>query len=203
MERIQFYFNPKSRARIVHWALEEVGAEYDLHTLDWERREQKSPEFLKINPMGKLPTIVDRGVVVTESAAICAYLADAYPERGLAPSTDDPKRGAYYRWMFFSASCIEQAITDAHFPRSKEVPPSTLGYGTMEDLVSTLKQALSDENYLLGESFTMADLLLCTQLHWGMLFKGIQEDKSFQDYVAKCQDRPSFKRHLDKIGPMG
>ena len=115
MADITFYTNPMSRGRIVHWLLEELGVPYDMKILDFEKGDHKKPDYLKINPMGKVPAIVHRGVVVTEAAAICTYLADAYPKAGLAPALDDPQRGTYLRWIFFGAGCIEPAIVDKMF----------------------------------------------------------------------------------------
>ena len=117
MAEITFYTNPQSRGRIVHWLLEELGVPYDMKILDFEKGDHKKPDYLKINPMGKVPAIVHRGVVVTEAAAICTYLADAYPKAGLAPALDDPRRGTYLRWLFFGAGCIEPAIVDKLFAR--------------------------------------------------------------------------------------
>ena len=119
-DRVTFYHNPMSRGRIVHWMLEEAGAAYDVKLLDFEKREHKTPEFLAVNPMGKIPTIVHRGVVVTETPAILAYLADAFPGAGLAPRSDDPARGPYFRWLFFGASCIEPALIDRMLSRPVE-----------------------------------------------------------------------------------
>ena len=118
MERVTFYHNPMSRGRIAHWMLEESGAPYDVKILSFEKGEHKAPEYLAINPMGKVPAIVHRGTVVTEAAAICAYLADAFPQNDLAPALDDPARGTYYRWLFFGAGCIEPALVDRLFARA-------------------------------------------------------------------------------------
>ena len=134
-DRVTFFHNPMSRGRIVHWMLEECGAPYDVKVLDFEKREHKTPEYLAINPMGKIPAIVHRGTVVTEAAAICAYLADAFPQAGLAPSTSDPARGTYYRWMFFGAGCLEPALVDKLSAR----PPAqegASGYGTYDNTVA-------------------------------------------------------------------
>jgi len=120
-DRVTLYSNPMSRGRTVQWLLDELGAPYDLKVLDLAKSEQKAPEYLAINPMGKVPAIVHRGVVVTEAAAICVYLADAFPQAGLAPKLDDPKRGTYLRWIFFGVGCFEPAVMDKMFGR----PPFT------------------------------------------------------------------------------
>ncbi len=116
-EQIVFYTNPMTRGRIVHWMLEEVGAPYDMRVLSLEKGEQKTPQYLAINPMGKVPAIVHRGVVVTETAAICMYLADEFPAANLAPKIGDPQRGTYVRWFFFGAGCFEPAIVDKMLER--------------------------------------------------------------------------------------
>ena len=116
-DEIVFYHNPQSRARMVHVMLEEVGAPYRIVPISFEKNEHKSPEFLALNPMGKLPTIAHHGIVVTETGAIIAYLADAFPKAGLAPAIGDPKRGAYYRWLFFGAGCFEPALLDKMMKR--------------------------------------------------------------------------------------
>ena len=127
-DEVVFYHNPRSRAQMAHWMLEEVGAPYRIVPISFEKGEHKSPEFLKVNPMGKLPTIVHRGIVVTETGAIIAYLADAFPAAGLAPAVSDPARGAYYRWLFFGAGCIEPALLDRMMKRPDVEPKSACGW---------------------------------------------------------------------------
>src|SRR4030095_11890258 len=128
-DTLVFYTNPMSRGRIVHWMLEEVGAPYRMEILSFDKNEHKAPAYLAINPMGKVPTIVHRGVVVTEAAAICAYLADAFPKAGLAPALDDPARGTYLRWMFFGAGCLEPALVDQMLNRPQTERRGGRGYG--------------------------------------------------------------------------
>jgi glutathione S-transferase len=130
-DAIAFYHNPQSRGRIVHWMLEEVNAPYEIKVVDFDKKEHKSPAFLAINPMGKIPAIVHRNTVVTECAAICAYLADAFPSAGLAPALDDPQRGTYLRWLFFGAGCVEPAIIDHMFSRPPPSRPTAMGYGNL------------------------------------------------------------------------
>jgi glutathione S-transferase len=135
-DRVTLYSNPMSRGRTVHWLLDELGAPYDVKLIDLAKGEQKTAQYLAINPMGKVPAIVHRGVVVTEAAAICVYLADAFPQAGLAPKLDDPKRGTYLRWIFFGVGCFEPAVMDKMFGR----PPSSGGsisYGTYETMLET------------------------------------------------------------------
>lgn len=190
---IIFYFNPMSRARIVHWMLEEIGVPYEIKMIDWDKGDNKTPEFLKINPMGKIPTIIHNGVVVTEGMAICAYLADAFPEKNLAPSVNDPRRGAYYRWMFFTINCVEQAVTDKNLPRVETLPPVSLGYGTYEDTMRTLEGAVKD-GYLTGDQFTAADLYLSSVLGWYFHMKLLSPTPVLQKYYDRCISRDAYKR---------
>lgn len=198
MEPIQFYHNPMSRGRIVHWILEETGAPYNVNLLDWNKKQHKDPKYLAINPMGKIPSIVHRGTVITEVAAICTYLADAFPKAGLAPALEDAARGTYYRWLFFGAGCIEPAMIDKMFNRAAIDRPGAQGYGTFEDTFNTLEKALSPGPFLLGSKFTAADLYICSQLSWGAMTKALEPKPVFQQYVARCNDRPAFKRTLDQ-----
>ncbi len=142
-DTITFYHNPQSRGRIAHWMLEESGAPYEIKVVDFGKMQHKAKDFLAINPMGKIPAIVHRGTVDTESAAICAYLADAFPAAGLAPALEDPKRGTYLRWLFFGAGCVEPAIIDHMFSRPAPSRPAALGYGNYPDTVNTLEQAIT------------------------------------------------------------
>jgi glutathione S-transferase len=192
-EQITFYYNPMSRARIVHWMLEEIGEPYDIKIIDWNKKENRSPEFLKINPMGKLPAIVHKGVAVTEGAAICAYLADAFPKAKLAPAIDDPKRGTYYRWFFFTINCVEQAVTDKNLPRTKEHIPTQSGYGTFEDTIKTLEGAVSS-GYLTGDQFSAADLYLSSVLGWYFFMKLLEPTPVLKSYYDRCVDREAYRR---------
>lgn len=199
-EEVTFYYNPRSRAVIVHWMLEEVGAPYRVVTLDMEKREHKAPAFLAINPMGKLPTIVHRGVVVTETPAIIAYLADAFSAAGLSPATNDPARGAYYRWLFFGSGCYEPATLDVMLKRAPLEGPQKgmAGWGGHEDVLATLKTALTPGPHLLGNRFTAADLYISAELAWGMMMgvPGLKGDPVFDSYVARLRERPAFRRSI-------
>lgn len=201
-DKIQFYYNPMSRGRIAHWMLEEVGADYEIKTLDWKKAEHKSPEYLKINPMGKIPAIVHKGVVVTENAAICMYLADAFPNAGLAPAVTEVARGAYYRWIMFSANCIEQAIFDKQYPRAGKVEASHLGYGSLEDVMKTVEGAIAN-GFVVNNKFSTADLLICSQLGWAARNNQIQASPALGRYLKACSDRPAWKRFNEKAGPIG
>lgn len=193
-DEIVFYHNPMSRGRIAHWMLEEVGAPYRLERLRLDKDEQKRPEYLKLNPMGKVPTIVHRGAVVTETAAICAYLADAFPAARLAPPFDDPRRGTYYRWLFFAAGCVEPALADKRFPRVAESEPRALAWGCYEDTVRALEKALEPGPFVLGEQFSAADVYLGSQIIWGLMTKGLEPRPSFTAYAERLQARPAAQR---------
>lgn len=188
-----FYTNPMSRGRIIRWMLEEVGRPYRAEVLAWGAH--KSPEFLAINPMGKVPTIVHGGTVVTECAAICAYLADVFPEKGLAPPHGSRLRGPYYRWLFFGAGPIEQAVGARAM--GWEAPPERemmLGYGNISTVFDTLEQALKGRDYLVGDSFTAADLYIASHLGWGMQFGTIDKRPVFEAYVQRMDSRPAAIR---------
>ena len=195
-EEIVFYHNPRSRAQMVHWMLEESGAPYRIVPIDLEKGEHKAPSFVALNPMGKLPTIVHRGVVVTETPAIIAYLADAFPAAKLAPSPDDAARGAYYRWLFFGGSCFEPALLDKMMKRPEVERKAAVGWGSYDDVVATLKKALSPGPYLLGERFSAADVYIGSEIRWAMMFgaPGLKGEKVFDDYVARLSARPAAQR---------
>jgi glutathione S-transferase len=195
-EEIVFYYNPQSRARIAHWMLEEVGAPYRIELVRFDKREHKADAFLAINPMGKLPAIVHRGVVVTETAAICTYLADAFPEAGLAPAFDDPARGTYLRWLFFGAGCVEPATIDKSFSRPPVERPGAIGYGTYEDTIATLERALLPGPYILGDRFSAADVYIGSQIGFGMMTKTIEPRPTFVAYQGRLAQRPAFQRFM-------
>ena len=180
MSNLVFYTNPMSRGRIVRWMLEEIGQPYETRVLRWETGDTRRPDFLAINPMGKVPAIVHDGVVVTECAAICAYLADAFPRAGLAPPADSPLRGPYYRWLFFGAGPIEQAV-GAKAVNLEPTPEQrvSLGFGCLDDVLGAVEGAVRDRPYLVGDGFTAADLYLASHLSWGMTFGSIERRPAF------------------------
>jgi len=198
--RLTFYHNPRSRAAMVRWMLEEVGAEHEIVPIDFEAGDNRRPDFLTINPMGKIPALVlDDGTVITETPAIIAWLADAYPAAGLAPRQDRPERGSYYRWLFFGGSCFEPALTETMM-RKDAVPlsKSTVGWGCYNDVIDTLEAALSRGPYLLGESFTAADLYIGAQLNWAGMIGAprIGDSTPIQAYVERVIDRDAFRRSM-------
>jgi len=187
-----FYANPMSRARIVRWMLEEVGEPYETVLLDYGGS-MKGAEFLAINPMGKVPTITHGDTVVTEGAAICAYLADAFPESNLAPPPTSNARGAYYRWLFFAAGPVEQAVTNKSqgFESDKK---QMLGYGSFDDTMDALETALSPGPYICGDQFTAADVYVGSQIGWGLMFGTIDKRPAFEAYVGRLNARPAAIR---------
>lgn len=191
-EELVLYTNPMSRGQIARWMLEEVGAEYRTEILQYGP-EMKSEDFLAVNPMGKVPTIRHGSVVVTEAAAICAYLADAFPEAGLAPPPAE--RGAYYRWMFFAAGPLEAATINRalkfEVPRERE---SMIGYGTLEAVLDTLEAAASAGEYIAGANFSAADVYVGSHLGFAFQFGSLEKRPAFVDYWARLENRPARRR---------
>lgn len=197
-DEIVFYSSPMSRGRIVHWMLEEVGAPYRFEVMNLETQDQKKPGFVAVNPMGKVPAIVHRGTVVTECGAICAYLADAFPAAKLAPPTDSPTRGSYYRWLFFGGSCVEAAVIDQMLARPAPSRPGALSYGCYDDTVATLEKALTPGPNILGDQFSAADVYIGSQIAFGMMMKALEPRPAFQAYVNRLQERPAYIRFMEK-----
>ena len=193
-EEIVFYHSPMSRGRVVHWMLEEIGAPYRHELLDFDKGEHKRPAYLALNPMGKVPAIVHKGVVVTETPAILAYLADAFPDRHLAPAIGDPKRGSYLRWMFFGHGCLEVAIVDRMLGRPAPERAGAIGYGTYDNAMATIEQALAPGPFLLGKAFSAADILVGSALGWGLMMKSVEPRPAFMAYMERGRARPAFAR---------
>ena len=194
-DELVLYTNPMSRGRIARWMLEEVGEPYRTEVLDYGTT-MKAPAYLAVNPMGKVPALRHGDVVVTEAAAICAYLADAFPASGLAPEPGSRLRGPYYRWLFFAAGPLEAAATN----KALGVPPpegraqAMAGYGSFELVMDALEGAVSAGDYLVGERFTAADLYVGSHLGWGMMFGTIDKRPAFERYVARLHARPAAQR---------
>jgi len=197
-DEIIFYHNPQSRSQMVRWMIEEAGAPHRVVPIDFAKNEHKAPAFLALNPMGKLPTIEHRGTVVTETAAIIAYLADTFPQAGLAPAPGEPARGAYYRWLFFGAGCFEPALLDKMMKRPEVERKSAVGWGSYDDVLATLKKALATGPYLLGEKFTAADLYIGSELNFAVMFgaPGLKGEPVIDAYLARLTARPAFQRAM-------
>ncbi|MGD1878169.1 MAG: glutathione S-transferase family protein [Kiloniellaceae bacterium] len=188
-----FYTNPMSRGRIVRWMLEEVGCPYTAEIVDYGPT-MRSPEFLALSPLGKVPAIRHGDQVVTECAAICAYLADAFPDAGLAPPP--AQRGAYYRALFFGAGPLEQAATNhaMGFEPEGDRQQGTVGYGTYARMLDALQKIVPAEGYVTGKNFSAADVYLGAHISWGLQFGSLEDRPGFADYAARCGDRPAHHR---------
>ncbi|MEX2499363.1 MAG: glutathione S-transferase family protein [Wenzhouxiangellaceae bacterium] len=191
MAEIKFYTNPRSRGRMIRWMLEEVGADYDPVYLEYGS--MNGEEYRHINPMAKVPAIAHGANIVTECAAICAWLADSFPDAGLAPPLD--RRADYYRWLFFSAGPLESAITNqALGVELQSEQKGFVGYGDMSRVLGTLEMAVGRHAFIAGNEFTAADVYLGAQLNFGLQFGTIEKRKAFEDYVARVTDRDAFRK---------
>ncbi|WP_422343076.1 glutathione S-transferase family protein [Parasphingorhabdus sp.] len=188
---LTFYTNPMSRGQIARWALHEAGAEYDQRIVEYGD-EMKSEDYLAINPMGKVPAIVHNGKTVTECAAICAYLADAFPDAGLAPTPEE--RADFYRWLFFTAGPIEQAVVDRNLGLSPTAEQERMaGYGNYDRAMDVLDQMLQSRAYVCGDRFTMADVYVGSQVDWGLQLKTFPARDSFNAYAQRLRARDAYK----------
>ena len=194
MPNITLYHASPSRSSIVLWMLEELGEPYDIKLLKLSAGDNLKPEFLSLNPMGKVPTLKHGDTVITESAAICTFLADEYPKAKLNIPVGAPGRGVYLKWLFFGPSCIEPAIIDRASPRKEEARRAMLGYGDFDTVMNVTAKAVEKGPWLMGEQFTAADVIIGANLRWGMIFKMIPERKEFLDYAARIAARPGAQR---------
>jgi glutathione S-transferase len=190
---IVFYHAPQSRALIVQWMLEELGRPYRLHLLNLKKGEHKQPSYLGINPMGKVPALTHGDVVVTEAAAICCYLADAFPDAGLSIPIGDRRRGPCLKWLFFGPSCLETATIDRMFQRAP-LPSGSAGYGDFETTLDVVANALAPGPYLMGEQFTAADVVIGSDLRWGMATRALPQRAEFVAYADRLAARPAMQR---------
>ena len=193
-DELILYTNPMSRGRIARWMLEEAGQPYRAEILDYTGS-MKAPEYLAINPMGKVPAVRHGDTIVTETAAICAYLADVFPEAGLAPAPGSKLRGPYYRWLFFAAGPIEAANTDKAL--NVVVPPERarmVGYGSQERALAALEHQLERSDYIAGDRFTAADVYVGSHIGFGMIFGGIDKRPAFERYWGLVSARPAAQR---------
>ena len=188
---ISLYYHPYSRAAGSLWALEEAGVDYDLKVTDIMKGAQKGPELIAVNPMGKLPTLVDGDIVVTEAAAIALYLADRYAP-ALAPAQGDPQRGTYMRWSFFAPSVIEPAVMAKH--SGWTVKDVSAGWGTFDAMLAAAESAIAGKSFVLGETFSMADVVFGGTLRFMIGFKQIEPTPVFAEYVARLDQRPALQR---------
>ena len=203
MAELMFYTAIPSRGAVVRWMLEEVGEPYDTSVLDLKSGEQNQPAYRAVNPHGKVPALKYKGQVTTEVAAICAFLADEFPQAKLSIPVGDPRRGPYLTWLFFNPSAIEPAMMDSKFPRKEAPPAGAVGYRDMNTLLDVVDAALKDEKggaktYLMGDQFTAADVVTGSGLRWGMGFGMIPKRPALVEYVGRLQAREAFKRAVEK-----
>lgn len=199
MPKLTLYHAAPSRSSIVHWMLEEVGEPYDINLVSFKKGENRTPEYLAVNPMAKVPALRHGDTVITEASAICAYLADEFPEAGLNIPIGRPARGVYLKWLFFGPSCLEPAIMERAYPR-KEVPPrAALGFGEYDTVIDVLaKAAGAAKPYLMGAQFTAADVVIGSGLRWGTMFKLLPERREFAAYLDRLNARPALMRATEK-----
>jgi len=190
---LTLFHAPNSRSGAVRFLLDELGADYRLHMLDLTKNEQRAPEYLAVNPMGKVPALLHDGALVTEQPAIFIYLADLFPEAGLAPGLRDPLRGPYLRWMAFYGSSFEPAVIDRAMQR-EPASPSLCPYGDYDTMLATFTRQLRAGPYLLGERFSAVDILWATALGWITAFKLVPALPEIVDYIARVNARPAAQR---------
>jgi glutathione S-transferase len=197
LPRVTLFHAPNSRSAGARALLEELGVPYDLHVLNLKKNEQRDAKYLAVNPMGKVPAILHNGALVAEQPAVYLYLADLYPQVGLAPALGDPLRGPYLRWMVFYGSSFEPAVVDRSQKR-EPTPPSTCPYGDFDTVMTTLNQQLAPGPYLLGERFTAADVLWGIALKWTVGFKLVPASPQIEAYIERVNSRPAIKRAAAK-----
>jgi glutathione S-transferase len=190
---MKLYWSPRSRSFTALWLMEETGQPYERVLTDITTGAQRAPEYLAINPMGKVPALQDGAATLGEAAAICAYVAERCPDAKLAPPLGDPSRAKYLYWLFYGPSCIEPAIVQ--LATKIEMNPVAAGWGDAQRVIDVLDAALQKGPWLLGENFSAADIVIGSGLNFGMrLFKMIPARPSFEAYVARCMARPAFQR---------
>lgn len=195
MPQLTLYHASPSRSAVVLWLLEELGVPYDLQLVSLKDGDAQKPEFLALNPMGKVPLVVHDGVAISETGAIATYLADAFPKAGLNIPIGDPRRGPYLKWLFFNSACVEPAILERAFPRKEPAPRSAAGFGTADLVIDVLAKTASEAGpYLLGAQFTAADVVLGSGLRFGTMFKLLPERAEFASYLAALEARPALQR---------
>jgi glutathione S-transferase len=197
--RITLYHSPDSRAFTAYWMLEELGVPFDVRDVDIRKGEQKRPEYLKLNPSGKVPTLTDGPVVVSENPAIGIYLADRYGYGTLAPRIEDPDRGPYLKWMVFATAVVDP-VASLH-EAEIDLPGFGFGFGTFDDMVGVLRGALSGRKYLLGDRFTAADIVLGGAISFLMHRDVLPEDPAFLDYYTRLTIREAYHRAADATWP--
>jgi glutathione S-transferase len=194
MPKLTLYHASPSRSSIVLWMLEEIGQPYDIKLIRLSAGENMKPDYLAINPMGKVPALKHGDTVITEVAAICTYLADEFPDKKLNIPAGTPKRGVYLKWLFFGPGCMEPAVIDRAAPRKEEARRAMLGYGDFDTTMNVVAKAVEKGPWLMGDQFTAADVVIGSNIRWGTMFKLIPERKEFLDYAARIAARPAAQR---------
>ena len=194
MADLTLYHASPSRSSVVLWMLEELGQPYDLKLLSLKQGDNLKPDYLAINPMGKVPALKHGDTIITELAAICTYLADEFPQAKLNVPIGRPRRGVYLKWLFFNPGCLEPAVIDRAAPRKEPARRAMLGYGDFDTTMNVLAKAVEKGPWLMGEQFTAADVVIGANIRWGMIFKMIPERKEFTDYAARIAARPAAQR---------
>jgi glutathione S-transferase len=194
MANLTLYHASPSRSSIVLWMLEEIGQPYDIKLLKLSAGDNLKPDYLALNPMGKVPALKHGDTVITEVAAICTYLADEFPQAKLNIPVGTPKRGVYLKWLFFGPGCMEPAVIDRAAPRKEEARRAMLGYGDFDTTMNVVAKAVARGPWLMGEQFTAADVVIGSNIRWGTIFKLIPERKEFTDYSARIAARPAAQR---------
>ncbi|HZT24331.1 MAG TPA: glutathione S-transferase [Pseudolabrys sp.] len=194
MANLTLYHASPSRSSIALWMLEELGEPYDIKLIKLSQGDNLKPDYLAINPMGKVPALKHADTVITEVAAICTYLADEFPQKKLNIPVGTPRRGVYLKWLFFGPGCMEPAVIDRAAPRQEPARRAMLGYGDFDTTMNVVAKALEKGPWLMGEQFTAADVVIGSNIRWGTMFKMIPERKEFADYAARIAARPAAQR---------
>jgi glutathione S-transferase len=194
MPNLTLYHASPSRSSVALWMLEETGQPYDIKLLRLSAGDNLKPDYLAINPMGKVPALRHGDTVITELAAICTYLADEFPDKKLNVPIGSPKRGTYLKWLFFGPGCLESAVIDRAAPRKDAADRKMLGYGDFDTTMNVLARAVEKGPWLMGDQFTAADVVIGASIRWGMIFKLVPERKEFVDYAARIAMRPAVQR---------
>jgi glutathione S-transferase len=189
---LTLHYAPRTRAFTALWLLEELGVPYELDSFDLNSGRHKQADFLALNPMGKVPLVICDGIPVSETGAIAIYLADRYTAARLAPALDDPQRPAYLRWVLFSGSVIEPALGQKFF--NWQLSPRTVAWGSFEQMQDVLTAAITDSQWLLGDRFSAADVVVGAGARFGLLFGAFEKQGPIADYVARLTAREGFKR---------
>lgn len=194
MANLTLYHASPSRSSAVLWMLEELGQPYELKVLSLKQGDNLKPDYLAINPMGKVPALKHGDTMITEAAAICTYLADEFQNAKLNIPIGTPRRGVYFKWLFFGPSCIEPSVIDRAAPRKEEARRGILGYGDFDTVMNVVAKAVEKGPWLMDEQFTAADVIVGANIRFGMMFKMIPERKEFTDYAARIAARPAAQR---------